>query len=81
LNPEKNDPVNVLRIYSVDTAYKLNVIHFHRIRILDLVKFLTFDEFYNVKLVFYSVELVSIALLLAVGFGHTHTFPPRIQTP
>jgi hypothetical protein len=40
-----------------------------------------FDEAYNVKLVFYSVKLVSIALLLAVGFGHTHTQPPRRQTP
>jgi hypothetical protein len=30
--------------------------------------------------VFYSVKLVSIALLLVVGLGHTHTTPRR-QTP
>jgi hypothetical protein len=44
--------------------------------ILDFVNFLTFDEFYYVKLVFYSVKLVSIALLLAVGLSHTHTHNP-----
>ncbi len=42
---------------------------------LDFVNFLTFDESYNVKLVFYSVKLVSIALLLVVGLGHRHINP------
>jgi len=47
---------------------------------LDFVNFLTFDESYNVKLVFYSVKLVSIALLLAVGLDHTHTTPQETNS-
>ncbi len=34
-----------------------------------------FDGSYNVKLVFYSVKLVSRALLSAVGLGHRHINP------
>ncbi len=48
------------------------------------MKFLTFEESYNVKLTFYSVKLVSIALLLAVGLGNTHTnlaFPSVSDPP
>jgi hypothetical protein len=37
---------------------------------LYFVNFLTFDESYYVK-------LVSIALLLTVGFSHIHTQPPQ----
>ncbi len=81
MNPERVDSVNVYRYKSVETPFYLNTILSYCIIILDFVNFLTFDEFDNVKLVFYSVKLVSIALLLAVGFSHTHTQPPRGQTP
>jgi hypothetical protein len=43
---------------------------------IDFVNFLTYYDSYNVKLMFYSVKLVSIVLILAVGFGGqtiTHT--------
>ncbi len=56
--------------------YQLNAIRSYSISLLDFVNFLTFDESYNVKLVFYSVKLVFITLLLAVGLDHTHTTPP-----
>ncbi len=56
--------------------YLLNAIRLYSITLLDFVNFLMFDESYNFKLVFYSVKLVFIALLLAVGLGHTHTTPP-----
>ncbi len=59
----------------------MNAIRFYSIITLDFFNFLTFDESYNVKLVLYSYKLVSIALLLAVGLGHTHTQPPMEQTP
>ena len=82
MNPERVDSVNVYRYKSVETPFYLNTILSYCIIILDFVNFLTFDEFYNVKLVFYSVKLVSIALLLAVGLSHTHTHNPlRGQTP
>ncbi len=58
----------------------VNSLRFYSIKILDFVNFLTFDESFNVKLVFYSVKLVSIALLLEVGLGHTHTTPEE-KTP
>ena len=57
--------------------YWLNASRLYSITILDFVNFLTFDESYNVKLVFYSVKLVSVALLLAISFSHTHTQPPQ----
>jgi hypothetical protein len=62
------------------TRYYRNAIRLSSIVILDFVNFLTFDESYNDKLVFYSVKLVSITLLLEVCLGHTHT-TPRSQNP
>jgi hypothetical protein len=56
-------------------TYLLSATRIYSIVILDFVNFLTFDESYNVKLVFYSVKLVSIAMLLAVGLGHRHINP------
>ena len=52
----------------------------HSIKILDFVNFLMFEESYNVKLVFYSVKLISIVLLLPVGLGHTHTTPQKTNS-
>jgi hypothetical protein len=54
----------------------MNAFRLYSIIILDFVNFLTFDEFYNVMLMFYSVKLVSIALLLAVGLSHTYRHNP-----
>jgi hypothetical protein len=56
--------------------FKRHAIRLYSIKLLDFVNFLTFDESYNVKLVFYSVKLVFMALFLAVGLGHTHRTPP-----